>query len=110
MKQEIKIELLEEAADFLRRLNTKERDKFSYIIRAIMNGYKDSEKFKKLTADIWEFRAKSNGNIYRLFAFWDKEQRAFIVCTHGFQKKTQKTPQKEIKRAEAIMKEYYKNR
>jgi len=35
---------------------------------------------------------------------------AVVVLFHGFQKKTQKTPQKEIKRAEAIKKEYFKNK
>ena len=30
-----------------------------------------------------------------------------VVATHGLEKKTQKTPGKEIKKAEAIMKAYY---
>lgn len=46
------------------------------------------------------------GNIYRLFAFWDKRKNAVMVCSQGIQKKTQKTPQEEIEKAERIRKEY----
>lgn len=99
-----------EAFEFYDSLDDKEKLQFSRAFNIVKLGIRKSEYFKKLTSDIWEFRAKSMGNIYRLFAFWDKERRSFIVCTHGFQKKTRKTPAKEIKRAEAIMNEYYKNR
>lgn len=47
---------------------------------------------------------------YRLFAFWDKDIRAMVIATHGLIKKTQKTPQNEIRKAEAIMKAYYEQR
>ena len=43
-----------------------------------------------------------------LFAFWDNEEKAIVIATHGIVKKTQKTPSKEIKKAEEIMKLYYK--
>lgn len=91
-------------------LRDNEQEQFSKAFERIICGVIDSRFFKKLTPDIWEFRAKSMGNIYRLFAFWDKKRRSFIISTHGIQKKTQKTPPKEIARAETIMKEYYKNR
>ncbi len=45
-----------------------------------------------------------------MFAFWDKEIGALIVVTHGMVKKTQKTPKKEIAKAEAIRKEYFNNK
>ncbi len=110
MKEEIKIDMTTEAFAFYDSLDDKEKLQFSKAFNIVKMGIMRNDSFKKLTADIWEFRAKSMGNIYRLFAFWDKERRSFIVCTHGFQKKTQKTPVREIKRAEAIMKEYYKNK
>ena len=47
---------------------------------------------------------------YRLFAFWDKEKETLVIATHGIIKKTQKTPSKEIAKAEAIRKEYFKNK
>jgi phage-related protein len=57
-------------------------------------------------SNIWEFRAEYGSNEYRLFVFWHKQQNAFVVCTHGILKKTQKTPQKEIDKAEQIRKQY----
>lgn len=39
--------------------------------------------------------------------FWDTENDTLVVTTHGIIKKTQKTPSKEIKRAEDIRIEYF---
>jgi hypothetical protein len=36
----------------------------------------------------------------------DVKRRAFVICTHGIIKKTDKTPQKEIDKAENIRKQY----
>jgi phage-related protein len=49
---------------------------------------------------------------YRLFSFWDKSggKESLVVATHGILKKTQKTPPKEIKKAEKIRKEYLENK
>lgn len=71
----------------------------------------DKELFKKLgNTDIWEFRTLYNGIAYRLFAFWDSDIEALVIATHGYIKKTQKTPQKEIEKAIAIRKQYYENK
>ena len=71
----------------------------------------DKELFKKLeNSEIWELRTLFNGVCYRLFAFWDTEREALVVATHGIMKKTQKTPKKEIKKAEAMRKEYFNNK
>lgn len=70
----------------------------------------DPELFEKLNENIWEFRTRYNGMAYRLFAFLDKDIRAMVIATHGLIKKTQKTPQNEIRKAEAIMKAYYEQR
>ena len=90
----------------------------SYTQRRLLNINKskyviDNDLFKKLKgSDIWEFRTKYSGSIYRIFAFWDTENDTLVVTTHGIIKKTQKTPSKEIKRAEDIRIEYFntKNR
>jgi len=62
--------------------------------------------FKKLinTAEIWEIRIQSAGNTFRLLGFLDGNN--LIVLNHAFQKKTQKTPKKEIKIAEKRRKDY----
>jgi len=46
----------------------------------------------------------------RLLAFWDKEdsKETLVVATHGFIKKTQKTPKNEIEKAEHMRLEYFK--
>ena len=61
---------------------------------------------KKLTNTdgIWEVRIIVSGNIFRLLGFFDGDN--LVVLTHGFQKKTQKTPEKEIKIAEKRRKNY----
>lgn len=71
-------------------------------------GERNKELFKKIeNSEIWEFRTLYNGIAYRLFAFWDTDMNTLVVATHGIIKKTQKTPKKEIARAEAIMKQYF---
>ena len=58
--------------------------------------------------EIWEFRTLYNKVKYRLFAFWDTETDTLVIATHGIIKKTQKTPKKEIAKAERIRQEYFK--
>jgi len=55
------------------------------------------------TDNIWECRIKQGSNIYRIFAFWKGNE---IILTHGFIKKTQKTPSNEIEKAENYKKDY----
>lgn len=107
MKPNFDIELLPEAIDFLEKLDVKTREKVYYYIKK-SQFVNDNELFKKLNEFIWEFRTLYNGKAYRLFSFWDKsgDQEKLVVATHGILKKTQKTPSKEIKKAEEIRKLY----
>ena len=106
-----KVILSEEVDKFLDALPLKAKAKILYNIKLVENGLQDIEIFKKLDgSNIWEFRTIYAGMKYRLLSFFDKEARALIVTTHGFLKKTQKTPAKEIERAEAIRKEYYEQK
>ena len=43
-------------------------------------------------------------------AFWDTEEETLVIATHGIVKKTQKTPLKEIAKAEELRKEYFNNK
>ena len=99
---------LDEARDFLLQLSDDEKEEVLANIKASTKVI-NSTLFKKLNKDIWEFRSKYNGRQFRMLAFWDKTRKAIVIATHGFIKKTQKTPQKEIERAEQIMKKYYMN-
>ena len=108
MTQKFKVELLEEVNDFLDKLNEKARKKIIYNIRRaqVIN---DSEFFKKLNDNVWEFRILHRKTKYRLFAFWDKTDKTetVVVSTHAIEKKTAKTPAKEIIKTEKIMKQYF---
>ena len=103
-----RLALLEEAKNFLQSLPPQAYKKILYNIDRVAGGERNKELFKKLeNSEIWEFRTLYNGIAYRLFAFWDTDMNTLVVATHGIIKKTQKTPKKEIARAEAIMKQYF---
>ena len=53
---------------------------------------------------MFEVRIELGGNIFRIFAFFDKGN--LVVLGNGFQKKTQKTPKSEIEKAVKIKIEY----
>jgi phage-related protein len=99
---------LTEAREFLLKLDIKSRDKVIFNIdRAKIKS--DNELFKKLKGEIWEFRTLFSKTHYRIFAFWDKEDKeeALVLATHGIIKKTDKTPEKEIEKAEQIRIKYF---
>ena len=66
--------------------------------------------FKHLdgTDGLYEIRVQSGNDIFRIFCFFDDNN--LVVLGHGFQKKTQKTPDKEIERGEKIKREYYEEK
>ena len=102
----------EEADAFLEAQTAKVRTKILYnILKAFYST--DSKLFKKLeNTDIWEFRTLFDNIQYRLLAFWDKRngQQTLVIATHGFIKKSQKTPKQEIRHAEYIMDIYFKQK
>jgi phage-related protein len=102
---------LEWAKEFLDTLDEKTRKKVIYNIWKSRD-VNDPELFKKLDGNIWEFRTKFLKNQIRLLAFWDKteNEETLVVATHGFIKKTQKTPKSEIEKAEKIRKQYFKEK
>lgn len=57
---------------------------------------------------LFEIRVQLASNIFRIFCFFDGNK--LVVLLSGFQKKTQKTPKGEIKRAQALMKQYYEEK
>lgn len=65
-----------------------------------------SAKFVKHIRDgLFELRVEYEGNIFRVFFVFDGND--IVVLFSGFQKRTQQTPEREIKKALAIKKEYY---
>jgi len=102
---------LTEAREFLLELDQKSRDKIIFNIdkSKIKN---DNELFKKLQGEIWEFRTLYNKTYFRIFAFWDKTEKieTLVLATHGIIKKTGKTPDKEIEKAENIRLRYFEQK
>ena len=104
----LRVVLMDEALSFVRSLPLKVQQKITYNYKKIEQGVMDKELLKKLeNSEIWEFRTLFNGSCYRLFSFWDTETETLVIATHGIVKKSQKTPPKEITKAEEIRKKYF---
>ncbi len=111
MDKYFEIILLDEAFEFLKGLDKKHYEKILYNIRKSQIEH-DSELFKKLEDEIWEFRTLYQGLKYRLLSFWDKtdSESTLVVSTHGFIKKQSKVPSKEIQRAKQLRIEYFEEK
>ena len=95
--------------DFIEKLTDKEREKVDYGLVLLKNQDRIPTKFVKYIRDgLYELRTEYNGNIYRVFFIFDKDK--IVVLFNGFQKKSQKTPEREIIKALSIKNEYYEYR
>lgn len=97
--------------DLLDSLPGKVAQKITWVLRLI----EDLEivpvtYFKKLTGseEIWECRIQQGSNVYRIFSFFDAG--AVVVLTHGIEKKSMKTPKREIEKAEFFRKDFLSRR
>lgn len=94
---------------FMEGLNVKEQQKVHYVLSLLQTEDRLPLKFIKHIRDgLYELRISWSGNIYRLFFIFDEGQ--IVVLFNGFQKKSQKTPSLEIKKALKIKEEYYANK
>ena len=95
--------------DFINNLAEKEAKKIFYILDMLKIQERLSAKFVKHIRDgLYELRAEHNGNIYRVFFCFDEGK--IVILFNGFQKKSRKTPLKEIEKALKIKEEYYDNK
>lgn len=94
--------------DFFETLDDNVKKKFNWTLKLIATidrvPVKYFEYIKKSTG-LYEVRVEVGSNIYRVFSFFDEGK--LVVLINGFQKKTQKTPKKEIEKAEKIKKQYF---
>ena len=74
------------------------------LIEEIQRVPKSFLKYIDNTDGLFEIRVQFGNNIFRIFCFFD--QGKIVVLANGFQKKTQKTPKKEIEKALKIKKQY----
>jgi phage-related protein len=102
---------MEDADEFISKLDTKTMKKIFYNID-LAEQTNDSKLFKKLKNDIWELRTNYAGRQIRLLAFWDKSdnKKTLVIATHGFIKKVDKVPVKEIERAVSLRKKYFETK
>ena len=87
------------------------RDKINKVLKLIETQRIIPAKFFRIiegSDGIYEIRIELGNNIYRIFCCFD--EGAVVVLFHGFQKKSQKTPPKEIRREEAIKKNILRKR
>ena len=96
---------MDEAWQFIQSLDEKIKDKVTFNMEKSREIH-DPELFKKLNKNIWEFRTKYANRQVRWFAFWSPDEKALVVCTHGIYKRTQKTPLKEIVKAQQLRVSY----
>ena len=95
------------AQEFIDSLDVKMQAKMLRTIMLLQENGTDLRMpySEHLEEGIFELRAKVGSNISRVMYFFFDGSKA--ILTHGFIKKTQKTPKNQIKRAEAIKKEYF---
>lgn len=94
--------------DFRKTLSRETLRKTYQIFIYIMTLEQAPKKYLKAITNVqglFEIRIEESGNIYRIFCCMDEGN--LVILFNGFQKKTQKTPPGEIKRAKRIMDEYF---
>jgi len=93
--------------DFFEPLTDKVKDKIDEVLFMMTIIERVPTKFFKSIEGVkglFEIRVEVGSNIYRIFSFFDKGN--LVVLGNAFQKKTQKTPKTEIKKALKIKEEY----
>jgi phage-related protein len=92
--------------DFYNPLNHSVKNKIDYVLQIVISVDRIPIKFfRHLEDGIFEIRIEAEGNIYRIFSFFDDSK--LVILLHGFHKKTQKTPRSEIERAKKMRRNYY---
>ena len=97
--------------DFLKEQSPKVQDKIFKILEAIETLERVPQNYLKHlvgTNGLYETRVQLGSNIWRVFCFFDEGK--LVILLNGFQKKTQKTPKKEIEKALQLMAEYYEGK
>ena len=84
--------------EFFDRLDTGTQDKILYVLMLLQTQDRIPLKFMKLIEEgLYELRIEYQSNIYRIFFCFDEGR--IVILFNGFQKKTEKTPKKEIEKA-----------
>jgi len=93
--------------EFFDKQNKKVKAKIVWTLTLIEDLQRVPETYLKHienTDGLYEIRVQLGSDIFRIFCFFDQGQ--LVVLVNGFQKKTQKTPKKEIELALKIKAAY----
>jgi phage-related protein len=93
--------------EFFEKQRDKVKAKIIWTLDLIEEVQKVPETYLKHmenTDGLYEIRVQLGSDIFRIFCFFDDGK--LVILANGFQKKTQKTPQKEIDKALKIKAEY----
>ena len=99
---------ISEFEEFYKSLPLKDKNKLIALLKKVQEkGILDAISMKwvdKLDDNLFELRSKHANNIQRALYFhiYDTDYGSYYIITHGFTKKSQKTPQVEINRAKKI--------
>jgi len=94
--------------EFYLEQTTKVQEKIEFVFHIIKRVERVSKKFlspMENTDGLYEIRVEYGSTIYRIFCCFDEGR--IVVLFNAFQKKTQKTPQKEIEKALRLKREYF---
>lgn len=97
--------------DFYLAQSERVQEKIELVFKVIRNVQNVPKKFLQHitgTDGLYEIRIEFESNIYRIFCCFDKGK--LVVLFNGFQKKTQKTPKKEIDLALRLKDEYFNSK
>lgn len=97
--------------DFFQEQSRKVQDKIIKVLDILEQVERVPSTYLKYiegTNGLFEVRVQLGSDIFRIFCCFDGNR--LVVLFSGFQKKSQKTPKKEIERAVRIMTEYYNDK
>ena len=97
--------------EFYQKQNAKVKEKIQYTFEIVKQVERVPKKFLEHltgTNGLYEIRIEYQSNIYRIFCCFDKGN--LVVLFNGFQKKSQKTPKKELKKAIKLMEKYFEQK
>lgn len=94
--------------EFYERQDLKTRKKIDYVLDIVKHVRQVPIKFLKHlegTDGLYEIRVSTSAKNIRIFCFFDSGR--LVILTNCFIKKTQKTPEKELKLALKLMQQYF---
>lgn len=92
--------------DFYSELDEDVQEKIDYIFELVKSLEIIPKRFFQYLDDgLFEIRIEFESNIYRIFCFFDAGN--LVILINAFQKKSQKTPKKELELAMKLKKQYF---